>query len=666
MMALSLADSAEIMSAYDAVLNNNLNWFLLHYSNKTVDELALYAFGSEGLEELKTKIGPSDNEQTLVGFLRVDADDLPLKLSSPIDTREDDGLEYDEGGGGGIGRGTAAGEDEEEGGEAKYLLVSYVPKGVLGVRRARAQVHTRRLGMIFKRHDAVLTIDDISQLTVGALAQSLAEPDSSLLTFSSAAAGQVVNSLSSPVSLPLSPNVSRKLVTGSLLTPLDTTTTTAGSVVYSTPPHPIHAHNRTSPVNSPPISPTTHYPELQSQQYPYPHHEYTAPDMGRSFSQPIPTHASPFATTSTAQGVGYGTTPGGVAAAPIQDRSNYIDLKPVKRSASESSPVGGYGQGHNKHNSSSGGGSMRIGSQISNFLRRGKKRSGSDMGRGVTSAGGGGGGRGYGMGDVDESQESEDSMPPPTPPKDKGVYTPARKQAGYEEEHRHHGGHVTQYPDDFQTHAHHTHLASRTSFRHTHSVSEFALISHEGVMGDDGGRTETDVENDIVIIRPEEFGLYGIQAEKPLPAPGQHHQQKPSYGIHTLKKGKWAEPQGLSAIRDPVERDVKAKAREGTMTGWVTIQTDESVVWRRRYFKFSPNTFYFYRSPKDLTHMVDRLDVRGTVKALKEPEDGYEDLKAIPHSFAIEFHDRAPWAMFVDSEEEKFKMLGLLQYGAGL
>lgn len=85
---------------------------------------------------------------------------------------------------------------------------------------------------------------------------------------------------------------------------------------------------------------------------------------------------------------------------------------------------------------------------------------------------------------------------------------------------------------------------------------------------------------------------------------------------------------------------------------------------------------------QDLSQAVDRLDVRGIVKALKEPKDEYEELKAIPHSFAIEFHNHGPWAMFADSEEEKvrlvgltwwvvadvlqFKLLGLLQYGAGL
>jgi MAP7 domain-containing protein 1 len=342
-------------------------------------------------------------------------------------------------------------------------------------------------------------------------------------------------------------------------------------------------------------------------------------------------------------------------------------------------------------------------------------------------------------------------------------------------------------------------ITELSSFRHSHNLSQFAVVSHETVVPTSSGigrGTAGDEEGDIVVIRPEEFGLYGIREER---------QQQPARGIETYKKGKWAEPRGLSAVRDPAERarmrmemqrqkeeeekellraeekrqerikrqkeeflrmeeeeaerrkakiqaealrlaaerrrreemekeeeerkarereerkrvernkrmeehmrleewrreqqrlaaenarmeeeakrrereewkqkvreaegEVKAKAKEGGMTGWVTIQTDESVAWRRRYFKFVKNTFYFYRSPKvsigivtvgvfadvkqDLTQVVDQLDVRGTVKALKEPKDGYEDLKAIPHSFAIEFHNRGPWAMFADSEEEK-------------
>ena len=41
------------------------------------------------------------------------------------------------------------------------------------------------------------------------------------------------------------------------------------------------------------------------------------------------------------------------------------------------------------------------------------------------------------------------------------------------------------------------------------------------------------------------------------------------------------------------------------------------------------------------------------VTAIKEPEEGYEELAAIPFSFAVEFAEDGPWGMFTDSSEEK-------------
>ncbi|KAF9449948.1 hypothetical protein P691DRAFT_758611 [Macrolepiota fuliginosa MF-IS2] len=706
------------MSAYDAVLKNELNWFLLYYPNRNVDELALYAFGADGLEEFKTKIDPQDAEQALIGFLRADSDDVQVIPDHISDEQE--------------------GEEDEDDVEAKYVLISYVPRGVLGVRRARAQVHTRRLGMIFKKHDAVLTVDDCSQLTNAAIAHTLAEPDPSLLTFSASGAGNF-----SPPPPQLDTNI----------------TPTAGSVIY---------------IASPQGSPTSYQPQPQ----PQPHHHQsltlTAAEMGRSYSQP------------TADYPATNTKP-----------TNLMDLNRVKRSFSETySPRPIITEPSAGTSPPSGGGHHKLGSNMfSQFLRRKKKRSGS------------GSAIWRGRNDVDESQESEDSMPPPTPPKDKGIYAgalppavvPRRRDSEEDtimEKERDYGH--NDYTDDLVYVREYEPLAltsglatiSESSFRYMRSVSEFAVVSHEEV----GSGRPGIGDRDVVVIRPEEFGGYG---DKPLPQPGGQH-----LGISTLKKGKWAEPQGLSAIRDPAERarvrmeqqrqkeeeerevlrieeerqekmkrkkeklmrreeeeaerrkvaiqaealrvaaerrrkeeeerreeerkaqerverkrvekqrrieehlrleewrrkqariaeesaraeeearrreererrekilrvegEVKEKAKEGSVAGWVTIQTDESVVWRRKYYKFAPNTFYFYRNPKDLTQAMDRLEVRGAVKALKEPKDGYEDLKAIPFSFAIEFHDRAPWAMFADSEEEKFKLLGLLQYAAGL
>ena len=43
---------------------------------------------------------------------------------------------------------------------------------------------------------------------------------------------------------------------------------------------------------------------------------------------------------------------------------------------------------------------------------------------------------------------------------------------------------------------------------------------------------------------------------------------------------------------------------------------------------------------------------------IKEPDEGYEELSAIPHSFAVEFtHDDGPWSMFADSAEDKVSFM---------
>ncbi|KAG7452808.1 uncharacterized protein BT62DRAFT_925352 [Guyanagaster necrorhizus] len=117
-----------------------------------------------------------------------------------------------------------------------------------------------------------------------------------------------------------------------------------------------------------------------------------------------------------------------------------------------------------------------------------------------------------------------------------------------------------------------------------------------------------------------------------------------------------------------VEQMAARVKRDNTMlTGWATIQINDSLVWRRRYYKFIGDTMFFYRSPKDMNQVIDQIQVRGRLNGLKEWNDGYEELKAIPNSFAIEFKDqRGPCAMFCDTEEEKDKLLGVLHYTAGL
>nr|GAT42990.1 predicted protein [Mycena chlorophos] len=115
-------------------------------------------------------------------------------------------------------------------------------------------------------------------------------------------------------------------------------------------------------------------------------------------------------------------------------------------------------------------------------------------------------------------------------------------------------------------------------------------------------------------------------------------------------------------IQTAATKAKNAKGNPDLLSGFVTMQNGESLVWRRRFYKFVGSTVFFYRSAKDLTQILEQVDMRGQIRALREWYEGFEDLKAIPYSFAVEFKgDREPWAMFTDSEDDKYKLLGLLQ-----
>lgn len=55
-----------------------------------------------------------------------------------------------------------------------------------------------------------------------------------------------------------------------------------------------------------------------------------------------------------------------------------------------------------------------------------------------------------------------------------------------------------------------------------------------------------------------------------------------------------------------------------------------------------------------MNQVLEEVELRGRIAGLREPTEGFEELKAIRYSFAIQFKDgRDPWAMYGDTEEEK-------------
>lgn len=112
---------------------------------------------------------------------------------------------------------------------------------------------------------------------------------------------------------------------------------------------------------------------------------------------------------------------------------------------------------------------------------------------------------------------------------------------------------------------------------------------------------------------------------------------------------------------------VQHQAKPAVNSGWVTIQFNDSLFWKRRYYRFNGGEILLYRSPKekDIITPLETVQVHRKVRALKEWKDGYEELEAIPFSFVVEFNDeQQAWSMFSDSEEEKFLFLGLLRHAS--
>ncbi|KAF8938019.1 hypothetical protein EDD21DRAFT_61990 [Dissophora ornata] len=114
-MSCDLTDPA-ILEAYQEIVSGTpTNWLILGYHD-TRDKISLYSKGAGGLEELKANL----KEEVLYGFVRI---------------------------------------------ENKFALLAYVSEQVSGLRRARALVHGKAVGALFKHNDAQINSSSLSDLS---------------------------------------------------------------------------------------------------------------------------------------------------------------------------------------------------------------------------------------------------------------------------------------------------------------------------------------------------------------------------------------------------------------------------------------------------------------------------------------------------------------------
>ncbi|KAN0126066.1 hypothetical protein V8E53_015405 [Lactarius tabidus] len=98
------------------------------------------------------------------------------------------------------------------------------------------------------------------------------------------------------------------------------------------------------------------------------------------------------------------------------------------------------------------------------------------------------------------------------------------------------------------------------------------------------------------------------------------------------------------------------------LSGWVTVQNSGSVAWRRRYFQLTDTLMRFYSKEKDITGApLDVVLLKDAKPCVKEWYEGFEELRAIPHSFALILRNGESSMMFFsDSNTEKDLLSGLL------
>lgn len=115
--------------------------------------------------------------------------------------------------------------------------------------------------------------------------------------------------------------------------------------------------------------------------------------------------------------------------------------------------------------------------------------------------------------------------------------------------------------------------------------------------------------------------------------------------------------------------------RHVLLSGWVTVQSEQSGAWKRRYYQLDDQTLYLFKNNEVrilnaavLELCLSELPCQETdqpleavklaaVRSTKDWQEGYEELEGIPHSFAMEFGDgRYAWSMYTDSAEDKVRV----------
>ncbi|KAF9457201.1 hypothetical protein BDZ94DRAFT_1326449 [Collybia nuda] len=541
-MALNLSDPGAIVAAYESIVDNTLNWLLLKYSNAQHDELSLFETGSDGLWELKQMIDELD--QVFIGFYRHE-----LSLGE----------------------------------EPIFTLINYIPNTVSGVKRARALVHSRRVGAVFKRHHTTLTVEHLNHLSSEAIRSSLDGLDHPKYP-------SMGRTTSQPNQAPLAP-IRRSF-----------------SETYA-------------PYAIPPAPPVAKSASMFSS---FMRRKKKADDSNDEDDDADPPPAPP--KDKGKYGIQRTTVPYDNAV----DISGPRVIPPRKRNGS-----------------------------VSDFAVISRSSSSDEV--------------------IIEPVRSEKPIIQTLPLR--GKWTPkvidpeerlrrtreAQRQRLIEEQEALREEEERQAERNRQREAQIREEKEYEARRRASLEEEVRRMTAERKRKERLEKEEEEQKTREFEERKRLDRERRLLEHQKLEAWRQEQVRLADEAARRAEESRQREEDERRKKISIAEAKVKRKGAESLLTGWVTIQASGSLLWKRRYFKFIGSTAYFYRSPTDTHQILEKVELRGKLRGLREWNEGYEDLEAIPHSFAVEFKDGQKWwSMYADSEEEKYKLLGLLHHAAGL
>lgn len=66
-----------------------------------------------------------------------------------------------------------------------------------------------------------------------------------------------------------------------------------------------------------------------------------------------------------------------------------------------------------------------------------------------------------------------------------------------------------------------------------------------------------------------------------------------------------------------------------------------------------PSVRIYSPSSQDSTRTIDLINLDGRIESFHEWYEDFEELEAIPHSFAVKFVDGRNWLLYADTEQDK-------------